>query len=672
MNPTTHSSAEAQPPRSQPAFSRGDAKAARVHHQRIAQIVNLIVNRIVNTIGEDQAAAFTASTFQTIHALHGMFNGREVSKDKPLFQGHIYTAPHFGFRDRSGEEIDTVERDTTLTSSERATKVEQIRERVAESASRLVCRRLNDLETAERACGRQFVVIRRADGMTQKLTSYEGHPLLDAAESLYFAARNSPTYAKNPSRAITPELLDEAIASLPLLPVDTTQTDRGERTPMDAGDMMNDAVLKGMWTKIITSAENALVKEFDTGADPEIAAKKYAAKIIKIGTHIKDRLARERLSALSSLGDEDVPWKATGDEVGAWDGKNNAGQLEGGKTAVNPDIHPDNVVTPPAETGEQNQSFAEIHPDNVVTPTSRQTVEIQEFSDTPETENSESMLDWALLWATSGQPVFPLHEVYDGICTCLSGSECRSPGKHPRTRNGVDDATTDLDQVRAMWRKYPNANIGGAMGGERQILAVDIDPRNGGDASAHDLTEAHGDAWLDTKRHKTGSGGWHLFYTIPEGVTFTKGKLAPGIDLKYTGGYVVLPPSVHLSGRCYEIDALRKPAPAPDWLIEELTRAPDVQPSKTINFQERRQTSSSTAARFFGSGERNDGLRDVACGRWTHGYATDVHDLYQQILEVRDTRCEFVAGDPPPTDLELLEMVQRTARKFPRGERASA
>jgi hypothetical protein len=138
--------------------------------------------------------------------------------------------------------------------------------------------------------------------------------------------------------------------------------------------------------------------------------------------------------------------------------------------------------------------------------------------------------------------------------------------------------------------------------------------------------------------------------------------------LKYTGGYVVLPPSVHVSGNNYALGELKPPAPAPAWLIEELTRTPDVQPSKVVNFQERRQHSGSAAARFFSGGMRNDGLRDVACGRWTHGYATDAHDLYQQLREVRDTRCEFVLNDPPPDDAWLWGLVQRTTQKFPRGE----
>ncbi len=318
----------------QVAFTKADAKQARVSYQHVAQIVNLIVNRIIQTIGEEHAKAFTPAVFQTIHALHGMFNGREVSPAKPFFRKHLYTAPNFGFRDRSGVEIGTVRADDSLSPDEKEQRIKEIRARVDENAAKLVCRRLNDLEDAEAACGRQLFLIRRADGVTQEMTSYEGHPLLDAAESLYHAARNSPNYAKNPSAAITEEMLDGAVASLPLLARDAQAKSTNARAPMDAGDLMMDAVLKGLWTKIITATERTLIKEFDAGGDPELVARKYASKIERIGRDIKQRLARERLSAFSSLGDEDTtPSSPTGEgERKGVDGKNNAGHVEGGKT----------------------------------------------------------------------------------------------------------------------------------------------------------------------------------------------------------------------------------------------------------------------------------------------------------------------------------------------------
>ncbi len=206
------------------------------------------------------------------------------------------------------------------------------------------------------------------------------------------------------------------------------------------------------------------------------------------------------------------------------------------------------------------------------------------------------------------------------------------------------------------------------MGGDLRIIGLDSDPRNGGDASICDLVEAHGTAWLETHTVRTGGNGNHFIFRLPEGVEIHRGKIGPGIDVKSAGGYLVAPPSVHASGRKYEVEKNIEIALAPDWLIQELTRKPEIQPSKVVYFQERQQKASGGAARFFGGGERNNGLRDVALGRWTHGFATDENDLYQQMLEVRDKRCEFVSNDPPPSNEELWKMTRRTCEKFTRGE----
>ena len=55
--------------------------------------------------------------------------------------------------------------------------------------------------------------------------------------------------------------------------------------------------------------------------------------------------------------------------------------------------------------------------------------------------------------------MLPLHTPTGTGCSC-NDLACRSVGKHPRTRNGKDDATTDLEQVGSWWEIWPDANIG--------------------------------------------------------------------------------------------------------------------------------------------------------------------------------------------------------------------
>ena len=57
------------------------------------------------------------------------------------------------------------------------------------------------------------------------------------------------------------------------------------------------------------------------------------------------------------------------------------------------------------------------------------------------------LIECALRYASWGLRVFPLHTVHEGACSC-GHADCHSAGKHPRTKNGVKDATLDYDQIQ--------------------------------------------------------------------------------------------------------------------------------------------------------------------------------------------------------------------------------
>jgi hypothetical protein len=306
----------------------------------------------------------------------------------------------------------------------------------------------------------------------------------------------------------------------------------------------------------------------------------------------------------------------------------------------------------------------------------------------------ETMMDWALFWAGQGIPVFPLHEVYSGICTCTCtrkrcsddkhgcGASCANRGKHPRWHrndlpNGVENATVNFSQIRRWWMRWPMANVAGAMGGAMQLVALDFDPKNGGDLSLNDLLEAHGDAWLETLTFKTGSGGFHFIFQYPASQVLrnSAGEVGPGVDTRGEGGYIVLPPSIHASGNLYQVLRAVPVIPAPEWLLDVFRKKEDAARTAAVNFQVGRESRSfapSGLARHFGVGERNDGLRDVALGRWVNGWAETPEELFRQLVEVRDTRCASAPGDPPPDNEFLRNLVERTVRKYARGERKGA
>lgn len=169
-------------------------------------------------------------------------------------------------------------------------------------------------------------------------------------------------------------------------------------------------------------------------------------------------------------------------------------------------------------------------------------------------------------YARLGLSIVPLHSAENGICTCRLGRGCLSPAKHPRTRNGLADATCDAARVQDWWRKWPEAGIGMVI--PAYLAVVDVDARNGGYESQRELEAKHG-PWPPTLRAVTGGGGQHWFYRVPAGtVVRQRSGVLPGIDTRAAGrGYVVLPPSRHASGKQYTWDCHQPPADIPDWFL---------------------------------------------------------------------------------------------------------
>lgn len=162
----------------------------------------------------------------------------------------------------------------------------------------------------------------------------------------------------------------------------------------------------------------------------------------------------------------------------------------------------------------------------------------------------ESPIQFALAYATLGLGVIPVHSCLNGVCSCRNGRSCNSPGKHPRSRNGSKDATVDAKQLQAKWRRHPESNVGIATGASSGLLVIDIDPKNGGDASFDGLVTELGHVPA-TPTSRTGSGGRHLLFKHPGGRVKSSTAIRPGIDIRADGAFIVAPPSIHMNGLRY-------------------------------------------------------------------------------------------------------------------------
>ncbi len=172
-------------------------------------------------------------------------------------------------------------------------------------------------------------------------------------------------------------------------------------------------------------------------------------------------------------------------------------------------------------------------------------------------------------YASEGHAVFPLYGIAtDGKCSC-GDALCSSPGKHPRTISGHQEATAHMPTIMG-WLSTIDGPINIGMPVPAGILIIDLDPRNGGSETWLGLESDHG-AFPDTLMQATGSDpqGCHAWYAV-NAETKYPGKLGPGVDTRQLGNYVVVAPSKHVSGREYQWFPGQTPvARAPDWILAQ-------------------------------------------------------------------------------------------------------
>lgn len=194
------------------------------------------------------------------------------------------------------------------------------------------------------------------------------------------------------------------------------------------------------------------------------------------------------------------------------------------------------------------------------------------------------LLSAALAYANRFQwPVFPVHGVIDGRCTC-GKTECRRPGKHPIGQfapRGLLDATRAPETIKGWWGEMPQANIGVPTGAASGLVVLDVDVYKTGDDSLWDLQQRF-ESLPATPLALTGGGGLHYLFAHPGGAIKVRNSvdsLGVGLDVRGDGGYIIVAPSSHVSGRRYEWELSRHPkdtplAPVPAWLLERIVDTP--------------------------------------------------------------------------------------------------
>lgn len=187
----------------------------------------------------------------------------------------------------------------------------------------------------------------------------------------------------------------------------------------------------------------------------------------------------------------------------------------------------------------------------------------------------EQLLQAALAYAAKGVPVFP----------------CRADNKRPHTQHGFKEASTEASRIVAWWQRWPDAMVACPTGSMIDAWVLDVDDPG--------LFEATCKIALpETRKSKTGKG-YHLWFRWNEAAPVRNAQRSskgwpfpslPGAEVRGEGGYVILPPSRHPSGRWYEWERDEPASDGPAELLELVcTRNPpgdDTAPGEAVDLPE--------------------------------------------------------------------------------------
>ena len=158
----------------------------------------------------------------------------------------------------------------------------------------------------------------------------------------------------------------------------------------------------------------------------------------------------------------------------------------------------------------------------------------------------------------------PLAAALDLAAMGFACFPCRAD-KKPATPHGFKDATADATELRRLWRQHPGPLVGLPTGQRNGFDVLDIDPRHGGDA----WFAVERDRLPETRRHCTRSGGLHILFGHRQGVRNSESKIAPGVDVRGEGGYVIWWP-----GFGGEVEIAAPLAEWPQWVLSILLPPP--------------------------------------------------------------------------------------------------
>lgn len=184
----------------------------------------------------------------------------------------------------------------------------------------------------------------------------------------------------------------------------------------------------------------------------------------------------------------------------------------------------------------------------------------------------------ALAYGHSGWQVIPIWWTNDNRCGC-GDPYCNAPGKHPLIRAGkkLAGASSSKSQIEKWWDQWPRANVAVTCGQDSGIVVIDCDMHEDHDGHVEFLQWC-AERGIDVGNAlvaETGGGGRHVIFQYPGVPIKNVVGWLEHVDVKSDGGYVLMAPSSHVSGREYRWLSARgtRPPPMPPSLASALSTA---------------------------------------------------------------------------------------------------
>lgn len=259
----------------------------------------------------------------------------------------------------------------------------------------------------------------------------------------------------------------------------------------------------------------------------------------------------------------------------------------------------------------------------------------------------------AAAYANLGWRVLPTYGLAaDGkTCTCRSGENCGTPGKHPKEWAWQESATTDEDKIEE-WFVGTNSNVSVALGEESNVVDIEWDGPEG-----KETAEKFGVVRAETPTYQSHRSEHRIFRydpRLPQQAVIKVGGLEVRIGGGSRGAQSVFPPSLHASGVRYRWKYGYSPddvdvAEIPPAFMQEILRVG--------NREEAREPATAYLHKDIGDGERHNVMCRLIAGVLIK--MLDPHDPREQQDTLAVCRSINLTQCKPPLEDAEVESIWR-------------